>query len=86
MCNIALKSAYLSRNSSNFFLVSSNSGFNSNYFAKREFLSDEEKSDYDSSYLENTQINYVETFAFSGFQFNNPNAQKSCGCGSSFAI
>jgi len=38
------------------------------------------------SYLENTQINYVETFAFSGFQFNNPNAQKSCGCGSSFAI
>jgi len=37
-------------------------------------------------YLENTHIDYVETFAFSGFHFDNPNAQKSCGCGSSFAI
>jgi|TARA_R110000824_G_scaffold5670_16_gene26240 iron-sulfur cluster insertion protein len=38
------------------------------------------------SYLEDTYIGYTETFAFSGFHFDNPNAQKSCGCGSSFAI
>jgi iron-sulfur cluster assembly accessory protein len=38
------------------------------------------------SYLENTHIDYIETFSFSGFQFKNPNAQKNCGCGSSFAV
>ncbi len=37
-------------------------------------------------YLEGTTIDYVETFSFSGFHFENPNAQKSCGCGSSFAV
>ena len=38
------------------------------------------------SYLENTHIDYIETFTFSGFHFDNPNAQKSCGCGSSFTV
>ena len=38
------------------------------------------------SYLDDTHIDYVETFAFSGFHFKNPNAKKSCGCGSSFTI
>lgn len=38
------------------------------------------------AYLEGTDIDYVETFSFSGFHFNNPNAQKSCGCGSSFTV
>ena len=38
------------------------------------------------AYLEGTKIDYVETFSFSGFHFENPNAQKSCGCGSSFTV
>jgi|TARA_R110002074_G_scaffold332789_2_gene503061 iron-sulfur cluster assembly accessory protein len=37
-------------------------------------------------YLEDTHIDYSESFAFSGFSFDNPKAQKSCGCGSSFTI
>ena len=38
------------------------------------------------AYLDGTKIDYVETFSFSGFHFENPNAQKSCGCGSSFTV
>jgi iron-sulfur cluster assembly protein len=38
------------------------------------------------SYLDDTHIDYIETFAFSGFHFDNPNAKKSCGCGSSFTV
>ena len=38
------------------------------------------------SYLDGTKIDYVETFSFSGFHFDNPNAKKSCGCGSSFTV
>ena len=37
-------------------------------------------------YLEGTHIDYVEKFSFSGFHFDNPNAKKSCGCGSSFTV
>ena len=36
-------------------------------------------------YLDGTTVDYIETFSFSGFHFNNPNAQKTCGCGSSFS-
>ena len=32
------------------------------------------------------QVDFVETFSFSGFHFENPNAQRSCGCGSSFTV
>lgn len=38
------------------------------------------------AYLDGTTIDFVETFSFSGFHFENPNAQKSCGCGSSFTV
>jgi len=37
-------------------------------------------------YLANTELDYVETLSGSGFKFNNPNAAKSCGCGSSFSV
>ena len=37
-------------------------------------------------YIEGTTIDYVQTFKFSGFHFENPNSRKSCGCGSSFAV
>lgn len=36
-------------------------------------------------YLENTTIDYQETLEGAGFKFNNPNARKTCGCGSSFS-
>lgn len=36
-------------------------------------------------YLEGTQIDYVEGLHGAGFKFVNPNAQATCGCGSSFS-
>lgn len=35
-------------------------------------------------YLENAEIDYVEDLTGSRFKINNPNAQTTCGCGSSF--
>lgn len=35
--------------------------------------------------LGTTEIDYVETLAKKGFVFNNPNATRTCGCGSSFS-
>ena len=37
------------------------------------------------AYLEGTRIDFVESFSYAGFQFDNPNAQKGCGCGKSFS-
>ncbi len=36
-------------------------------------------------YLDGTQLDYHESLEARGFVFNNPNATKSCGCGSSFS-
>jgi len=35
-------------------------------------------------YLAGAELDYTESLAGSGFIFNNPNAKRSCGCGSSF--
>jgi len=35
-------------------------------------------------YLDGMTLDYKESLLHSGFAFDNPNAQKSCGCGSSF--
>ena len=35
-------------------------------------------------YLEGTTVDYVESLNFSGFNFDNPAAKTTCGCGSSF--
>jgi len=35
--------------------------------------------------LSGAQVDYVETMQGSGFAINNPNAQSTCGCGSSFS-
>lgn len=37
-------------------------------------------------YLIGTELVYKETVMESGFEFNNPNSRKSCGCGESFSI
>jgi len=36
-------------------------------------------------YLRGMTLDYKETLMQSGFVFENPNAKKSCGCGTSFA-
>ena len=36
-------------------------------------------------YLSGTQLDYTDGLNGKGFVFNNPNATKSCGCGSSFS-
>jgi iron-sulfur cluster insertion protein len=35
-------------------------------------------------YLDQTEIDYVESAHGSGFKFQNPNVTSTCGCGSSF--
>jgi iron-sulfur cluster insertion protein len=35
-------------------------------------------------YLENASIDYVEDLTGSQFKISNPQAQTTCGCGSSF--
>tara|TARA_R110002020_G_scaffold62611_1_gene167316 strand:+ start:674 stop:994 length:321 start_codon:yes stop_codon:yes gene_type:complete len=37
-------------------------------------------------YLDGTTVDYIESFKYSGFTFENPNATRTCGCGSSFAV
>jgi len=36
-------------------------------------------------YLQGMTLDYKETLMESGFVFENPNAKKSCGCGTSFS-
>jgi iron-sulfur cluster assembly accessory protein len=35
-------------------------------------------------FLDGCEVDYVETLSDRGFKVNNPNAVRSCGCGSSF--
>ncbi len=37
------------------------------------------------AFLKGIEIDYVDTLKISGFQYRNPNANKSCGCGTSFS-
>jgi iron-sulfur cluster insertion protein len=37
-------------------------------------------------YLSGANIDYVESLMGGGFKIENPNAQRSCGCGSSFSV
>lgn len=39
-----------------------------------------------SQYLQNAEVDYVESLAGSQFSIKNPNAKTTCGCGSSFAV
>jgi iron-sulfur cluster assembly accessory protein len=40
---------------------------------------------FSGSYLKGTDLDYVETLQGAGFKFINPNAKRTCGCGSSFS-
>ena len=37
-------------------------------------------------YLDGTTLDYYSDISQRGFKFDNPNATKSCGCGSSFQV
>ncbi len=37
-------------------------------------------------YLDGMTLDYKESLIHSGFVFENPNAKKSCGCGTSFQV
>jgi iron-sulfur cluster insertion protein len=39
-----------------------------------------------SQYLQGAEIDYTESAMGSEFKIKNPNAQTSCGCGSSFSV
>jgi iron-sulfur cluster insertion protein len=38
------------------------------------------------TYLDGTEIDYVEGLYGAGFKFLNPTAKSTCGCGSSFSV
>lgn len=40
---------------------------------------------FTANQLQGTTIDYAETLEGAGFQFVNPNAKRTCGCGSSFS-
>ena len=37
-------------------------------------------------YLVGTELDYTDGLNGKGFQFNNPNASRTCGCGESFSL
>ncbi len=37
-------------------------------------------------YLNDVEVDYVETIEGAGFKFNNPQVKNTCGCGSSFSV
>lgn len=39
-----------------------------------------------SQYLQGAEVDYTESLQGSQFSIKNPNAQTSCGCGSSFSV
>jgi iron-sulfur cluster assembly accessory protein len=40
---------------------------------------------FSANYLKGTELDYVDSLQGAGFKFVNPNAKRTCGCGSSFA-
>ncbi len=40
----------------------------------------------ESLFLEGTTVDYYEGIEQRGFQFHNPNAKRTCGCGNSFGV
>ena len=39
---------------------------------------------FSATFLDGTTLDYVETLQGAGFKFENPQAKRTCGCGSSF--
>ena len=71
------------------------SGYQYNLDFEREARSDDVAMQFDgvtiyidavsAGYLRGTVVDYVNGLQGAGFKFNNPNARRTCGCGSSFS-
>lgn len=64
-------------------------GFATDYDAEKDAKSSQHGVDVvvdrkSSLYLDGTKLDFYEGLDKRGFTFDNPNAVKSCGCGSSF--
>ncbi len=40
---------------------------------------------FSATHLGGSTVNYIESLQEAGFKFENPNARRTCGCGSSFS-
>lgn len=70
------------------------SGYQYNLDFEKEPRMDDHVLDFDgvsvlidpisAGYLKGTVVDYVSGLNGTGFKFNNPNAKRTCGCGSSF--
>ena len=71
------------------------SGFAYEMFFDTDISSDDVASEFDgvkvvvdpssAQLLTGAELDYKDSLEKSGFEINNPNAQKTCGCGSSFS-
>jgi len=72
------------------------SGFQYGFTFEEETNDDDWSFDFDgvtlvidsmsSQYLQGAEVDYTESLHGSQFSIKNPNAQTTCGCGSSFSI
>ncbi len=72
------------------------SGFMYDIFIENEVDEDDKVIEYDGikffidkaslPYLKGVEVDYTSSMLESGFKFSNPNATKSCGCGTSFSV
>ena len=71
------------------------SGFSYEMFFDAEFADDDTTTEYEGvkvvvdasskMLLEGATLDYKDGLQETGFSINNPNAQRTCGCGSSFS-
>ena len=71
------------------------SGFSYEMFFDTDIAADDLASEYDgvkvvvdpssAQLLTGAELDYKDGLEKSGFEINNPNAQRTCGCGSSFS-
>ena len=71
------------------------SGFSYEMFFDSEFADDDKVEEYgdvrlvcdeaSAGMLVGATLDYTESIQETGFKINNPNAQRTCGCGSSFS-
>jgi iron-sulfur cluster assembly accessory protein len=71
------------------------SGFSYEMFFDSELAADDLQQDYgdvklvcdpsSAQMLEGATLDYTDSIQETGFKINNPNAERTCGCGSSFS-
>lgn len=71
------------------------SGFSYEMFFDSELATDDLQQDYgdvklvcdpsSAQMLEGATLDYTDSIQETGFKINNPNAERTCGCGSSFS-